>query len=131
MTTNDFAERACALVGTRFRAQGRGEHGLDCVGVALAAFSIDPATIRSDYALRGNCLNDLQSALRPHFRKVSKTQLRSGDLMLMVAGEQQLHLGIRTGRGFVHAHAGIRRVVETPGLPDWPLVAVYRKRGRR
>jgi hypothetical protein len=35
---------------------------------------------------------------------------------------------VRTNAGFVHAHAGIRRVVETPGMPEWPLLAVYRKR---
>jgi len=30
----------------------------------------------------------------------------------------------------VHAHAGIRRVVETPGMPEWPVVAAYRRRVR-
>jgi hypothetical protein len=42
----------------------------------------------------------------------------------------QLHLGVRTERGFIHAHAALRRVVETPGSPEWPLIAVYRK-GRK
>jgi hypothetical protein len=58
------------------------------------------------------------------------TQLRAGDLMLLVPGSDQVHLAVRTGEGFVHAHAGIRRVVETPGIPEWPLVAVYRRRTR-
>jgi hypothetical protein len=46
----------------------------------------------------------------------------------MSAGPQQIHLGIRTAAGFVHAHAGIRRVVETPGTPAWPILAAYRRR---
>jgi hypothetical protein len=50
--------------------------------------------------------------------------------MLLVPGSDQVHLAVRTGEGFVHAHAGIRRVVETPGIPEWPLVAVYRRRTR-
>jgi murein DD-endopeptidase / murein LD-carboxypeptidase len=57
-------------------------------------------------------------------------QLRSGDVMLMEVADEQLHLGIRTDCGFVHAHAGIGFVVETPGLPTWPVVSVYRKRAR-
>jgi hypothetical protein len=41
-----------------------------------------------------------------------------------------MHLGVRTDQGFVHAHAGIGRVVETPGAPEWPVLAVYRRRSR-
>ena len=37
----------------------------------------------------------------------------------------------RTDRGFVHAHAGIGRVVETPGEPEWPVIGTYRKRLRK
>jgi hypothetical protein len=51
--------------------------------------------------------------------------------MLLASGEQQLHLAVRTERGFVHAHAGIRRVVETPGMPEWSLLGIYRKRRSR
>ena len=50
--------------------------------------------------------------------------------MLMNVSSEQLHLGVRTRCGFVHAHAGLRRVVETPGMPEWPIAAVYRKRRR-
>lgn len=128
MKTSDFAERARAFVGTRFRAQGRSNQGLDCVGVVVATFGIDPEANRSNYALRGNDLAELEIALHGHFRRVTRSQLRSGDLLLMKPREDQLHLGICTDAGFVHAHAGIRRVVETPGLPAWPVIGVYRKR---
>lgn len=124
----DYAERARALVGTRFRAQGRGEGGLDCIGVVLATFAMDSERVRSDYSLAGNHLSELHAGLATEFRKVPAARLRPGDVMLMSAGERQLHLGVRTEAGFVHAHAGIRRVVETPGMPPWPIVAVYRKR---
>jgi hypothetical protein len=56
--------------------------------------------------------------------------MRPGDVMLMSLGPQRMHLGVRTDAGFVHAHAGIRRVVETPGVPEWRLVAAYRRRSR-
>jgi murein DD-endopeptidase / murein LD-carboxypeptidase len=129
--TTDYAARAQALVGIRFCAQGRGEGGMDCVGVALATFEISPDAVRSNYALRGDHLDEARATLSAHFRRVAKPQLRAGDVMLLAAGNEQLHLAVRTANGFVHAHAGIRRVVETPGLPAWPLLGVYRKRRSR
>ncbi len=48
--------------------------------------------------------------------------------MLLAPGDEQVHLAVRTKDGFVHADASIRRVVETPGQPSWPLLGVYRKR---
>lgn len=126
----DYAARARALVGVRFRPQGRGPEGLDCVGVALATFGIPASQVRSNYALRGEHVRELGAELARYFSKVPTSALRSGDVMLLQVGEEQPHLAVRTERGFVHAHAGIRRVVETPGLPEWPLLGVYRKRSR-
>jgi hypothetical protein len=127
----DHAARAQALVGTRFRAQGRGEGGLDCVGVILATFAIPSESVRRDYSIRGDHLNEIRTALDVHFRGVPRSRLRAGDVMLLQAGERQFHLAVRTVQGFVHAHANIRRVVETPGEPEWPLLGVYRKRRSR
>lgn len=127
MTAN-YAARARALVGTRFRPQGRGEEGLDCVGVVIASYQIPADAVRGDYALRGDRLNEARRALEAPFRRIPRSQLRPGDLMLLQTGESQLHFAVRTDRGFVHAHAGIRRVVETPGLPEWPLLGAYRRR---
>lgn len=126
----DYVARAKALVGTRFRPQGRGPEGLDCVGLVLAAFAIPADAVRSNYALRGDHLDEVRGQLRRYFRKVPKSELRPGDVLLLNAGKRQPHLGVRTQQGFVHAHAGIRRVVETPGLPDLPVVGVFRKRSR-
>jgi murein DD-endopeptidase / murein LD-carboxypeptidase len=127
----DYAARARALVGTRFRPQGRGEGGLDCIGVVLITFAIAPELVRRDYRLKGkHHFATLRTAVERHFRRVPRTQLRSGDVMLLAAGNEQPHLAIRTPGGFVHAHAGVGRVVETPGDPEWALLAVYRKRRR-
>jgi hypothetical protein len=131
MMSNDYAARAQALVGTPFRAQGRDAGGLDCVGVVLATFGIPAEAARHNYGLRGDHRIELQQRLDAHFRRVSRTRLRAGDVMLLKAADTQYHLAVRTERGFVHAHAGIRRVVETPGTPEWPLLAVYRKRRDR
>jgi hypothetical protein len=126
----DFAERARALIGTPFRPQGRRSEGLDCVGVAMATFGFAADDVRRNYSMRGDHLREVREFLGRQFRRVPRAQLRSGDLMLMEIADDQLHIGVKTIAGFVHAHAGLRKVVETPGVPDWPLLGVYRKRRR-
>lgn len=127
----DYAERALALVGTRFRPQGRGPDGLDCVGVVLATFGLTAGAVRRNYSLKDDHQAEVRSGLAAHFRKINVRKLSEGDVMLMKVADVQLHLAVRTAAGFVHAHAGIGRVVETPGLPEWPLLGAYRKRRRR
>lgn len=129
--TIDYAARARALVGTPFRPQGRSGEGLDCVGVVLATFDIPAEVVRRDYRLSGDHRDPIRLELDRHFRRVARTQVRSGDVMLLNASLRQMHLAIRTDAGFVHAHAGIRKVVEAPGSPEWPLIGVYRKRRSR
>jgi hypothetical protein len=122
-----YDDRARALVGTRFRPQGRDEQGVDCVGLVLLAFDIPVGEARRNYRMRGDHLREIVDGLKRHFRKISPAQVRPGDVLVMEAGPDQLHLGVRTREGFVHAHAGIGRVVETPGAPVWPVAAVFRK----
>ena len=125
MPRNDaVAERARALIGTRFRPQGRGPDGLDCVGLAAAALGL--GATRRDYLLRGGDLAALEAGLaeaglRPVDEKIA------GDVIVLRSGPGQLHLGVWTGEGLVHADAGLRRVVERPGAPQWPIVSIWRK----
>jgi hypothetical protein len=99
--------------------------------VIVATFGLPEQQVRRDYRLRGDHRSEAEQCLRRYFRRVPPRQLRTGDVMLIEAGEDQLHLAVRTESGFVHAHAGLRRVVETPDLPEWPLLGVYRKRRDR
>ena len=125
---SDVVTRARALVGTRFRPQGRDpRHGLDCVGLALAAYRLPAA--RGDYALRGTARAAVEESLRPWFRRVSRSEARDGDLLLVRAAVDVLHLGIRSGAGMIHADARYG-VVERPGALPWPLLAVFRRRVR-
>jgi len=125
------AARARALVGVPFRAQGRDPaRGLDCVGLALAACELSSELVRADYRLRGNHRAQVEQGLLQHFRRVSRRPRRVGDLLLMAVAADQVHLGLLTPGGFVHADARLRKVVETPGEPGWPVVGVYRRRTR-
>jgi hypothetical protein len=47
--------------------------------------------------------------------------------MLVESGPRQFHVLVKTTTGFVHADAGLRRVVETPGRPGWPVIGIWRE----
>lgn len=125
---NDAVDRARRLIGTRFRAQGRdARFGLDCLGLAMLAYGVGEDAVRRDYRLSGDHRRELMAGLCGGFRRLGPKAARAGDLMLIEVTVSQLHLAVRTATGFVHADAR-RGVVETPGAPEWPVVAVYRKR---
>lgn len=127
----DYAGRARALVGTRFRPQGRDRAvGLDCIGLVAEACGVDLHEVRRNYRLRGDHRVEIERGMEPHFRKVSPSRQRPGDVLLLSVAREQLHLSIVTENGFVHAHAGIGRVVETPGQPEWEILGVYRRRSK-
>ncbi|WP_410971081.1 hypothetical protein, partial [Salmonella sp. SAL04269] len=54
-------------------------------------------------------------------------EARAGDVLLMRAGPGQLHLAVKTAHGFVHADAGLGRVVERPGDPGWEVLSIWRR----
>ena len=120
-------KRARAMLGCRFRPQGRDTKlGLDCIGLTCAAYRLPADQIPADYRSR----NGDEKRLRPHldrfFRQVRAA--RVGDLLLLRVALDQLHFVVLSERGFIHADAGLRKVVETPGAPPWPIVSVHRRR---
>jgi len=116
--------RARALVGVRFRAQGRSAaDGLDCIG--LVATALDRGGAPDDYALRGGSAARIAAGLRAVGLRAAEGRT-PGDVLVMQAGPEQLHLGIWTGAGMVHADARLRRIVERPGVPAWPVIGTWR-----
>lgn len=132
------AARAC--VGVPFRLHGRdvstGLHsaglgaGLDCVGLVVVALCgaglADAARAApTGYRLRGGRQAQHEAALRAA-GLTSVTDEQPGDIILARAGPAQHHLMVATGSGFIHAHAGLRRVVEMPGPSPWPVLSIWR-----
>lgn len=129
---SEAAHRAVRLVGTRFRPQGREPAtGLDCLGLVLAAHRIKASLAPRDYRLRGDHGDALLGAAERWFRRVRPAMARPGDVLVLAPAPDQLHLAILTPRGFVHADAGLGKVVETPGDPAWPMRAILRRRARQ
>jgi hypothetical protein len=120
------AARAC--IGATFRLHGRAiATGLDCVGVVALAYARD--RVPGGYALRGGDPARVIAAIESAgFVRVDTC--RPADLLLLAPGPYQHHLAVRTDHGFVHADAGLRRVVETPGSPRWPLIGAWRAADR-
>ena len=124
----DIAARACALVGARFRSQGRDpREGLDCVGTVALAAGIPIERVPRDYALRGQRLVEIEHQLCDlGCRPVTGHVLELGDVVVCQAGPAQFHMVIITPFGFVHADAALRRVVQRPYPIPWPLVGAWR-----
>jgi len=118
-----------AAIGTPFRPQGRvAGLGLDCVGVVLLALAGAgvPLPATPAYALGGEhaALVDATCqtiGLRP---RRGLRWAKPGDLILFQLGSGNRHMAVLSDGGIIHAHAGLRRVVEGPLPPDWPVVAV-------
>ncbi len=132
MTKGEQAvERARALIGTRFVAQGRDPAiGLDCVGLALLAYGIEAAGVRDDYRLSGAHRGAILHFAKARFRRVARPRRRAGDLLLLQPGAAQWHVGIWTGGGLIHADIASRKIVERPGPIVWPVAVALRPRVR-
>lgn len=129
---HNVIDRARTFVGVPFRPQGRrADVGLDCVGLLLRSHELPDSCCRRNYRLSGDHLHELHEAVQPYFRRVNRTQLRPGDMLVMRVGPEQIHLGLFCGTSFIHAEAGIGRVMETLGKPIWELMRVYRRRSRQ
>ena len=116
------------LVGVRFRLQGRSRaSGVDCVGLAALALAEagHEAAVPRGYGLRSGD-EALARGWLAEAGLVAVERPQPGDLILVRPGPLQLHLMILVPGGHVHAHAGLGRVVETPGPSPWPVIGHWR-----
>ncbi|WP_447760259.1 NlpC/P60 family protein [Sphingopyxis panaciterrae] len=110
-------EAARAMVGVRFRPQGSDPHtGLDCVGLVWAAYlAAGRRLVRPrGYPLRGWSHAQVEAGLAAAGFVPVGAAARDGDVALIALDAGQFHLGLLGADRMVHAHAGLRRVVETP-----------------
>jgi hypothetical protein len=126
MTPDEVVDSARRCIGARFRPQGRDpQTGLDCVGVAAVA--MDKTVPPARYPQRGQdwaIIAMVADAMG--LWAIFPGEARAGDLLMVEPGPGQVHMVVITPTGFVHADARLRKVVETPGRPEWPVLAAWR-----
>lgn len=127
-----FAQAAEHFIGVPFRFRGRDPRtGLDCVG--LVAASLDrlglPTPPLPPYTMRQRSFAaQLACAAGVGFVEASDS-VKPGDLLLVRPGPAQVHLSIvSSAADFIHAHAGLGRVVATPAPLPWPIERHWRLR---
>ena len=126
-----LAEEALQLCGTGFRLHGRDvKHGIDCVGLAaLCAKAANLETVVPDgYSIRGGNISHISDLMdQAGFGSLAAQEKpQVGDILLVQISPVQLHFMIRADDGYVHAHAGLRKVVFSPGPCPWPILHIFR-----
>nr|WP_255696686.1 peptidoglycan endopeptidase [Sandaracinobacteroides sayramensis] len=103
-------------MGGAFRPQGRGEEGLDCLGLALRALAAGGCRVDMPrLPMRGHSVEQVHGWLcAAGFARLEVEEASPGDLLLSFPATRQAHLAVRTAEGFVEANAQLRRVVERP-----------------
>lgn len=128
--SSDLAAAAAAMVGRPWRLHGRDPAtGLDCIGLLAAALAAigRPASFPSGYPLRlSNLASWMPDPALLGF-KPAGGPFEPGDVVLLQLGQAQVHLAIAgTDGDWVHAHAGLRRVVCQNHLPDGEVLGRWR-----
>jgi len=125
-----LAYAAEQFVGCAFRLRGRDPSiGLDCIGVVLAALATTGRTCKApaDYHLRMRDISPFMALAGQVGLTDAPDNVQAGDVLLLKVGPCQYHCVIAASDGgFIHAHAGLRRVVHTPARPEGILVRHWR-----
>lgn len=125
-----LAIAARGLVGAPYRHNGRDPAtGLDCLGVLDAALTAigraAPLPARNAMHRRGD--PDVAGLAKACGLVDASGRVAPGDVLLVRCSPLQLHGLLAVGADrFVHAHAGLRRVVLGPCDPTWSIVRRWR-----
>lgn len=130
MTGADLAAAAAALAGTRFRLHGRDPAtGIDCVGLLEAALKNcgSRTILPRGYTMRTARPERWIGNPAVYGFVEAAGSFQPGDVILLAVGPAQSHIAIAgPDQSWVHAHAGLRRVVVAPHRPEGRLTHHWR-----
>ncbi|MFM5947925.1 MAG: hypothetical protein ACKOPM_01665 [Novosphingobium sp.] len=132
MSGTALAQAARELIGVRFRLHGRDPAtGLDCIGLLEASLARLGRAVRlpGGYRLHLASLDGWLPDVAACGFANGTLPVEPGDIVLLQPATGQFHLAIAgTGVEWIHAHAGLRRVVATPEIPAGPILHHWRLR---
>lgn len=107
-------ERALALVGTKFRHQGRNlDVGLDCLGVIIRTYLVQEREL-ARYRMSDGSWDEIERELAPWFDAISsQSEAQCCDLVVYRL-PRCFHFGVLCGSCLVHADPSAGRVVARP-----------------
>ncbi len=130
MAGPELAGCARTMIGTPFRFKGRDERtGVDCIGLVVLASAKAGCTLSlpNSYALRQADFADSEELARSAGLVAIAGPPRPGDIVEFEVSATQRHLAIvDTGHLYIHAHAGLGRVVLGPADPVWRQRFIWR-----
>lgn len=117
MTREEILSEARTYLGTRWIHQGRTQkQGVDCLGLLLVvgeSFGVH-LNMPTDYPRRPD--GRFLSCFKECFDNGDMSDLKVGDVLVFAEGKHPCHCGIYTvyrgEPGVIHAHAGLRSVIE-------------------
>jgi cell wall-associated NlpC family hydrolase len=127
-----LAAAAQCLIGAPWRLHGRDpDHGIDCIGLFAAAMARAgaPVVLPSGYPLRLTRIDAWLPDPGLLGFGAATGAAEPGDVLMICPGPAQFHLAIAAAGlpvSWIHAHAGLRRVVQTPALPAGPIHGHWR-----
>ena len=127
---SQLAAAAENLIGCPYRFHGRNPvTGLDCIGLVFASLEAigRKPSVPTGYNLRNASIDRFLPSFSVNGLFCVRDTHEVGDVVLTMPGPNQTHLLIRSARGgFIHAHAGLKRTVHTPGSLPWPAQQIFR-----
>lgn len=130
---DDIVAAARSKIGTPFRHQGRGDHGLDCVGLVIVLgkeLGVLDYDVRT-YQKRTNGHQFMTYFRESGLREATWADRRIGDVVVMHDQHFPCHVAVLSSvqpDAIVHAHAMRRGVLEEAYTPHWHkrFVGLYR-----
>lgn len=112
--------QARTWVGVRWQHQGRSRSGVDCIGL----FGAVGRELGVEVDLPSNYTHDpdpktMLVGLRALFGEIPLKQATAGDFVTMRYNAKNIHLGLLTDKGVIHASAYFRAVVEHSLDEEW------------
>lgn len=124
MCADAFAAAAEECEGVAFKLHGRDpQFGLDCLGLVLHALARSGHILPMirPYRLRNTDYSSVRLIAGQLGWNICDGKVQRGDLIWTTPGPAQLHFAIASGaETFVHAHAGLGKVVVSHGVLPWP-----------